>query len=57
MKVTSSPPVRTYRLEFTRDEGWAVAAALREYAVLHSDAADVKQWELWADALARELRK
>lgn len=57
MKVTSSAPAPTYRLEFNAFEGWAVVAALRDYADRHPQAACVKEWELWADALARELRK
>jgi hypothetical protein len=49
------PPV--FLLTFTRDEGWALTAALREYAERHPHAADKNEWLQWAKELDRELRR
>jgi hypothetical protein len=43
-------------MTFPHSEGWAVVAALRDYADAHPEAADAKAWRAWSKELERELR-
>jgi hypothetical protein len=49
------PPPVQFSLVFTRDEGWAIVAALRDYADRHPSAARADDWLQWAKDLDREL--
>jgi len=51
-----APPPPGYGLEFSRDEGWVIVAALADYAATHPDAAERDEWRRWAKELDRELR-
>jgi hypothetical protein len=55
--VQAPPPPREISMTFSSGEGWAVVAALREYADHHAGAADVAKWNEWATALDRELHR
>lgn len=59
MKVSSviPPNARQISLTFPQDQGWAIVAALREYADRHPDAQHREDWRNWAEALDKELRK
>lgn len=51
------PPVEPrFSLTFTLDEGWAVVAALADWAKKNPGAAEANAWTQWAHDLDRELR-
>jgi len=51
------PPPPEFTMTFTRDDGWAIVAALAEYADAHSGARDRDTWKRWAKELDCELRR
>jgi hypothetical protein len=55
-RVVPEPPTHI-RMSFPLDEGWAVVAALKDYAEQHPDAAGVDKWAKWAQTLDAELRR
>lgn len=60
MKIETAvpvPPPREIRMTFPAHEGWAIMAALREYADLHPGAVHAENWREWAFKLDKELRK
>lgn len=52
--IPKSP--KMYSLTFPMDEGWAIVAALSEYADKHPQAAHTDKWRQWAITLDRELK-
>jgi hypothetical protein len=52
----SAPPPEIV-MTFTRDEGWALMAALYEWTEKHPLAADVAQWRQWHEDLRKLLRE
>lgn len=56
-RVAPPPPPREFALTFTRDEGWAIVGALKEYAVSHRGAVHADTWSRWADELDAKLRE
>lgn len=61
MKIASiapnPPPPREITMSFPQGEGWAIVAALREYADRNPRAVNESHWREWAKALDRELRR
>lgn len=59
MKIRVVPPPRVraeISLTFSTDEGWAIVAALREYADNHPDAVHREEWRKWASDLYDRMR-
>jgi hypothetical protein len=50
-------PAPSFTMTFTREEGWALVAALSDWADKHPDAASLDEWKQWATDLTRELRR
>lgn len=60
MKIASMklpPPPRHIEMTFPQSEGWAIVAALSDYARAHPAAAEVESWREWAKTLDDELRR
>jgi hypothetical protein len=59
MKIESFTPQvpRQIRMEFDRNDGWAIIAAINEYAEKYPQAVEVEKWKRWASDLDKELRK
>jgi hypothetical protein len=55
-RVIPRPPPE-FTMTFSKDEGWAIVAALREYSDKHPQAMDRDEWREWADVLDKELRR
>jgi hypothetical protein len=49
-------PPKVYRLEFSREDGWAVVAALADFARKNPNANNSELWRDWANELDRLLR-
>jgi hypothetical protein len=56
-RVIPKPPPTEIQMTFGRNAGWAIVAALKEYAAHHPYAAHVENWKRWADDLDEELRR
>ncbi len=56
-RVQPPAPPPVFLLEISDGEGWAVVAALREYAERHPHAVEVEAWRSWAKDLDRKLRE
>lgn len=50
-------PPREITMAFPESDGWAIIAALIEYAESHPNAAHADHWRDWAKRLDEELRK
>ena len=50
-------PPPEFEMRFSRDEGWAIVAALKEWCWHHRAAANVSEWREWADELDAKLRR
>ena len=55
-RVVPTPPPEI-RMSFAVGDGWAIVAALAEYAERHPGAAQVQEWKRWASELDAVLRR
>lgn len=59
MRITAQipqPPPKEIVMTFPKAEGWAIAAALAEYAERHPEAVRAALWNEWATRLDEILR-
>lgn len=49
-------PPKQIEMTFERNDGWAIVAALAEYAERHPGAAEQEKWKRWARELDDVLR-
>jgi hypothetical protein len=50
-------PQPEFTMTFSRDDGWAIVAALSYYAEKHVGAVERDEWKQWAADLDKELRR
>ena len=56
-RVRPQPPPTQFSMTFSMNDGWAVIAALKEYAERHPQAAEREQWKAWAAELDKTMRE
>lgn len=57
IELTIPKPPPEFHMTFNRDEGWALCAALKQFADNHPRAEEVLTWHDWADKLDSLLRQ